>query len=86
MIFLGIETLQSYDDIRPNELVTVNIRKKNGEATLLVDRQPPVKSRRHVTHPVYRTHLFIGGYDRQNIQLASGIGTDAGFKGCIVKV
>lgn len=86
-VVAGIKTLQSISEIVPGQWVTVNAGMDMQQATLSVSGDAlPVSITVNPDMLKFTTPLYIGGYDKQRVRPAFGVGVRTGFHGCVNEV
>lgn len=76
--------VRSRQAITPNKWTEITIGRRHGEGYLQIANEPQITGK--LVGPVrsmyLKTHLYIGGYDK-NIHLNPSVGVNRGFDGCI---
>lgn len=83
----GITVLRSTNEVVPGQWMTVNAGVTARQATLsLTGESLPVSKEFRSAVLKFTTPLYVGGYDKQRIKLAGGVGVRNGFHGCVTEV
>jgi len=82
----GINSLQSINEVVPGQWATLNAGVGGREAQLTVPGELPVSTSIKGGMLKLKTLLYIGGYDKQKIRPAVGVGVRQGFHGCVSEV
>lgn len=80
--------IRSEREVTPGEWTTVSVGRNFREGQIIVDDDAPVvgQSPGQTRGLNLKTPLYVGGYDRQRIRLADGVGVKKGFSGCVKEV
>lgn len=88
--------MRSKQEVFPGQWITVSAVRDHREgghqvhSRLIVNGLPPVVEntpvKSHGSELNLRTPLYVGGYDKQHIKLAPGVGVTESFHGCISEV
>lgn len=84
----GPVVIRSSKQLVPNEWVAVSVSRQAGEGKLVVNGEPAVTGRTQGSHKPLKMHtpLYVGGYDKERININPGVGVEGGFNGCISEV
>lgn len=80
--------IRSERDVTPGEWTSVSVGRNFREGQIAVNDDAPVvgQSPGQTRGLNLKTPLYVGGYDRQRIRLADGVGVKRGFSGCVREV
>nr|CAD7571475.1 unnamed protein product [Timema californicum] len=84
----GPAIIRSEREIIPGEWVTVLAGRNSRSGHLSINNDPAVSGNAPGTTKGLnlRTPLYVGGYDKQRVHLAQGVGVDKGFRGCVSEI
>ncbi len=80
--------MRSEREIRAHEWVQVMADRRFREGILIVNNGSEVrgKSPGHTRGLILSTRLYVGGWDRQQVRLNSGVNVTSSFDGCLSQV